>query len=256
MTYTIIGTGNMAWFLVRRLKAAGYICNGVYGRNEEKSRALAAFANSVFISDLQAVKGPSDCCIIAVTDRAIEGIARELFFKSTVVIHTAGTVSIDLLSSENKGVLWPVYSILKNDLPKHTNIPIVYEANNDFSKKIVLKIAHTISDIVYEANEKQRQWLHLTAVFGNNFTNHLAAICEQLCKEQQLPFFLLLPILKQTFERMNDKNSLETQTGPAKRNDVSTISKHIQLLQSHPHLQQVYKALTASIKDMYNDAPK
>jgi len=32
MNYSIIGTGNVAWFFAKRLKEAGHNCMGIYGR--------------------------------------------------------------------------------------------------------------------------------------------------------------------------------------------------------------------------------
>src|SRR5690606_68572 len=157
-----------------------------------------------------------------------------------VVIHTAGAVSLDAITQSDKAVLWTVYSINKNNLPYHRNIPVICEYNSKKAQQIVMKLANVLSDIVQEENRQPRKWLHLCAVIGNNFTNHLMAVCEKICAEQQLSFSLLQPILQQTFERLQTVSPMASQTGPAIRNDTVTIEKHLQLLKQHPHWQKVY----------------
>lgn len=252
MTYTIVGTGNMGWFLAQRLHDAGFVCNGVYGRDIEHAAALARAVQTNVIKSLEALP-ESDICIIAVTDRAIEEIAGRLKLSSTIVIHTAGSVPVDVLPQADSGVLWFIYSINKSNLPAHRNIPAVYEARSARAKDAIRKIANAVTDIVSEVNWQQRQWLHLGAVLGNNFSNHLFSLCEELCKEQGLSFSLLLPIIQQTLGNLGSASPQMTQTGPAIRGDQATMDAHVQLLQQHPAWQLLYKALSASIEDMYNN---
>jgi predicted short-subunit dehydrogenase-like oxidoreductase (DUF2520 family) len=254
MTFSIIGSGNMAWFIVRRLTSYGLVCTSVYGRNIEQVSALAnscAAQVGQSLSDIQDEEG--HICIIAVSDAAIVEMAKGLYFTKTTLIHTSGTSSIDLLlpSADNCAVLWPIYSILKNSYPTHRNIPIAWQASSSQSQKEVLNIATLLSDICFEADEEQRRYLHLAAVFANNFTNHLIAISEQICLEQRMSFDYLKPILQQTFERTVSASAKLLQTGPARRNDMPTIGKHIQLLNNHPQWQTLYESLSMSIKKMY-----
>jgi len=250
MTYTIIGTGNMAWFLGSRLNGAGFECKAVYGRNEREAKKLSESMNAYAVTDLSALP-ETDCCIVTVSDSVIAEITEHLGLKKTVVIHTAGSVSIDVIAQEDRAVLWCIFSINKKNLPYHTDIPVVYEASTDKARKVVLEIASVISDIISDANFEQRQWLHLCAVISNNFTNHLMAICEKICDEQQLPFSLLQPIFKQTFKNIDASSPLSLQTGPARRKDTGTVEEHLALLETHPLWQQLYQVLTMSIEDMY-----
>ncbi len=254
MLYSIVGTGNMAWFLAQKLTAAGHHCTGVWGRNPEAAEELAAdirIKPYEKLSDI--VDGDCDMCFLALSDVAIETIAKRLSFQKTVLVHTAGSIPINVLSpyAHDCAVLWPVYSILKHNLPRHRNVPCAWEGTTDKAKRYIQSIAHGLTDMLFEARGDQRKWLHLSAVIGNNFINHLMAVCEQICHEQQLPFEVVQPILKQTFERITDHTPHELQTGPARRRDTITIGNQVSLLKNHPDWQAVYKALTTSIENMY-----
>jgi len=253
MTYTIIGTGNMAWFLTQRLHAAGCRCMGVYGRDKTEAMALSEAVSAPLIHQLQHIReGMADCCIIAVTDTAIAEVASKLPLSETVIIHTAGSVPLDAIPTLNSAALWCVYSILRRDLPDHRNIPVICEAGTERAMNIVLEAAHAITDIVHKATWQQRQFLHLTAVLSNNFVNHLIAISQKICGDHQIPFSLLNPIIQQTFERVHHGGDpAELQSGPARRGDRNTIQRHMLLLQNQPHWKYMYECISASIENMY-----
>lgn len=250
MQFAIIGTGNMAWLLGTKLTQAGHTCTGIYGRN---ARAAAELAQAVHAEVLHTVHIPATCdaCILAVSDHAVAGLAAQLSLSETVLVHTAGALPTDILPATHKAVLWPVFSIIKSDLPHHRNIPVAIEGNTDKASNIVKEIAGSFSDNCFTANSVQRSWLHLSAVFSNNFVNHLMAIAEQVCAEQSLSFSIMLPILQQTFERIATQSPGQVQTGPAKRGDTETMQKHLSLLASHPAWQAVYAAISASVENMY-----
>jgi predicted short-subunit dehydrogenase-like oxidoreductase (DUF2520 family) len=254
VTFTIAGTGNIAWFLAQRLTAAGHHCAGIYGRTEKHAKELAASINSVAIHDFSKITDSmADVCFLAVADNVIPELANQCSFKETVLIHTAGAVNTDILqdAAEHYGVLWPVYSIVKNNLPNHRNIPCAWDAVTDKARRYLLSIAHGFTDVLFEAKDSQRRWLHLSAVISNNFSNHLLAICEQISVENNIPYSVLQPIIEQTFERLKKESPRKLQTGPAIRGDEQTIQKHEQMLAAHPFWQEVYSSISASIENMY-----
>ncbi len=251
MTFSIIGTGNIAWFFGNRLMTARHHCVGVYSRNKDAAHKLAeALLADKFGSIADIEDGEADICILAVSDTAINTVAAQLSFQQTMLLHSAGAVDLDsITTTKDYAVLWPVYSILKNNLPNHRNIPCAWEASSEKAKKCVLAMGHAISDVLFEAKYEQRKWLHLSAVISNNFINHLLAISEQICADNDLPFSVLLPIIEQTFDRVKNSSARQLQTGPAIRHDNNTVDKQIRLLQDHPQWQKVYKAITGSIQN-------
>jgi predicted short-subunit dehydrogenase-like oxidoreductase (DUF2520 family) len=256
MTYNIIGTGNMGWFLVTSLSQAGIECKSVYGRNKNAAKELAVLGNGKFANEISELDPTADITILAIPDHAIDEVSKQLSGNNSILVHTAGAVPIDNLPSVERGVLWFIYSIVKDDLPAHRNIPAIWEASSARSSEAISALASAISDIVYQADWEKRKWLHLAAVFGNNFSNHLFTICEQLAITHGLSFDLLLPILHQTIERLDNNKPFDIQTGPAKRGDLSTQDRHLELLNENPAWQDVYHSLSASIEDMYKKNPK
>lgn len=253
MNYILAGTGNMAYFLGRRLHQAGWTCCGVYGRQLERAQHLATLTHATHSGTLSEVAETADCCILAVSDVAIASVGAGWHFQEMTVVHTAGSVSVDTLSARHRAVLWPIYSILKDAMPEHRNMPIIWEGSSPKARQVVQQIASIITDLHQEASFDQRKHLHLAAVISNNFTNHLMTITEALCREQGLSFDLLKPIIRQTAARIAHTSPATLQTGPAKRDDEQTMQQHLNLLTAHPAWQQVYSALSEAIKKWYND---
>lgn len=255
MTFSIIGTGNTAWFMATRLAAAGFSCTGIYGRNVDSARSLADRIGSTSYDLSNGVNDDADICILAVSDHAIGEVVASLPFSKAVLVHTAGSVNINVIkdAAKHTGVIWPVYSIVKNNLPGTKDIPIVWEASDEPAKKVISATVNAITNISHEADSGQRISLHLTAVISNNFTNHLFAIAEQICVERNLPFTLLYPIIQQSVNRLASLSPATQQTGPAKRHDTVTMHRQLDMLRQHPQWQRIYEAISVSIMEMYKD---
>jgi predicted short-subunit dehydrogenase-like oxidoreductase (DUF2520 family) len=256
MTFSIIGTGNIAWFIGTALVGGGHECAGVYSRNAAAAKTLAGALPAGHYGAIGDVKdGGADICFLAVSDVAIGTVAAALSFSNTVLVHTAGAAGLDSITSfaRDCAVFWPIYSILKNNLPRHRKIPCAWEASTPKAREYILETGRAITDELFEAKYEQRKWLHLAAVMSNNFMTHLMAICDQICAENNLPFSTLLPIIEQTFERVKHASPQLLQTGPAMRGDSTTIQSHISLLSGHAHWQKIYGDMTDSIQNSSSD---
>ena len=58
---------------------------------------------------------------------------------------------------------------------------------------------------------------------------------------------LLVPLIRETANRTATHSPAAVQTGPAVRNDIYTLDKHLRLLANYPKLKYVYLKLTESI---------
>jgi predicted short-subunit dehydrogenase-like oxidoreductase (DUF2520 family) len=248
MDIVIIGTGNTASVLGRKLKKAGHHILQVFGRNSGEASALAYELDTESTNYWNVVNRNADLYILAVSDIAIAEVFRELQLSEKTVVHTAASVSKDILKdgAAHYGVLYPLQS-LKKDLGYIPEIPMIIDASDQKTLGMLDVLAHTISDRVVEADDETRVKLHLAAVMVNNFTNHLFALVEKYCREEGLDFYLLLPLIRETASRLDHVSPEKSQTGPAIRGDYSTIDKHLVLLDKYPQLKKIYQLFTQSI---------
>jgi predicted short-subunit dehydrogenase-like oxidoreductase (DUF2520 family) len=257
MKVVIIGSGNVATVLGRKILRSANEIVQVVGRSTAEVAALAAALQTKYTTDFLDITGTADIYIIAVSDAAIGAVASQLKLSNKVLVHTAAAVSKEVLaqSSACYGVLYPLQT-LKKEVIALPVIPIVVDANNDETMQTLLQFAEGWADGVSVANDEERLQLHVAAVFVNNFTNHLIAVAEQLCANNSTRFNLLRPLMIETIVRTEGHKASEVQTGPAIRKDFETISKHETVLEKYPEMLKLYKAVTNSIIRFYDDGKK
>ncbi|OXG00433.1 putative short-subunit dehydrogenase-like oxidoreductase (DUF2520 family) [Flavobacterium araucananum] len=244
---TLIGSGNVAQHLIKAFAKSELVeIVQVYSRKKETLASLLDFDK--IVNDFEELK-EADLYIIAVSDKAIADVSRQLPFQNRIVVHTSGAASLDVLDSKNrKGVFYPLQTFSKNKDIDFSIIPMCLEAENTFDFRILETLAKNISNAVFAINSDQRKALHVSAVFVNNFTNHLYQIGQEICKEHQVPFEVLKPLIQETAEKINTLNPIDAQTGPAKRHDLATIESHLAYL-TNENQKNIYKLITQSIQD-------
>lgn len=244
---SIIGSGNVARHLIHAFQSNSEIeLVQVFARNK-KSLTHLLDSNSV-TSDYTQLQA-ADVYIIAVSDDAIAEVSSQLPFENQLVVHTSGTVPLITLESKNRrGVFYPLQTFSKDKAVNFKTIPICLEAENEKDLQTLNQIASTISDAVYQINSEQRKALHVAAVFVNNFVNHLYQMGNEICDNNNVPFEILKPLIQETANKIVSLSPKEAQTGPAKRNDLTTIEAHQQFL-TDENLSTIYTLLTQSIQN-------
>jgi len=249
MRVVIIGAGNVASVFGRLISAANHEIIQVYSRSISSAQSLGKELGCSFVDNLEAVDLTADIYILAITDNALQNIQDSLFLGDKLVVHTAGSVSKKVLSniSSQYGVMYPLQSLRKDQSADQSIIPLLIDANKESVLSIIEQFAFTLSSVVSIVGDDKRLCLHLAAVIVNNFTNHLYTLTAEYCKNEEVDFKMLQPIIEQTALRLRANLPADLQTGPAIRNDQSTLDKHIQALSNHPELKTIYLTFTESL---------
>jgi len=193
----------------------------------------------------------ADIYILAISDNAIANISSELPFKNKLVVHTSGSVSLPSMNNKNyRGVFYPLQTFTKGTSVDFSNIPICIEIERKADLQILKSIVNAIGSPFYKVNSEQRAALHIAAVFVNNFSNQLYRIAHEITEANAINFDILKPLIKETSNKIENLSPFMAQTGPAKRNDTKTITKHLNAL-THPEHRAIYKLITKSIQDTH-----
>ncbi|MEM6722303.1 MAG: Rossmann-like and DUF2520 domain-containing protein [Bacteroidota bacterium] len=244
----ILGAGNIAQHLYTVFEAAeGITVVQVYNRS---AKALLYFQNVATTTDLKAL-GNADIYIIAVADDAIASIANKLPFTNRLVVHTSGSANMHVLNKKNRrGVFYPLQTFTKGTKVDFSTIPICLESQEKADFPLLQKMANAIGSPSYKISSEQRRALHVSAVFVNNFSNHLYRIAHEICEANNVPFNILHPLIQETAHKINTLTPYMAQTGPAKRGDQKTINDHLAKLDKDIH-KEIYTLLTQSIAKTY-----
>ncbi|UPQ79052.1 F420-dependent NADP oxidoreductase [Flavobacterium azooxidireducens] len=247
VSIVIIGSGNVAQHLISAFLQSDEIeLVQVFSRQKESVSHL--ISSDKIVSDFAEIK-QADLYLIAVSDNAIADVSTKLPFENRLVVHTSGSMPMEILDSKNRqGVFYPLQTFTKNKPVNFKEIPICLEAEVEKDFKTIETVAKTISSVVQSISSEQRKALHVAAVFVCNFVNHLYKIGNEICEENQLSFELLKPLIIETAQKIIHLSPENAQTGPAKRNDSETINTHLNFL-SDENQKEIYKLLTKSIID-------
>jgi predicted short-subunit dehydrogenase-like oxidoreductase (DUF2520 family) len=254
--FNLFGASRVGVSLAYHLNRLGFKPEFVWNRSPERLvQAMKTVPFQNFSTDLTAAcRSKPDWVIIAVTDDAIEEIATQISqclpdFKAVKVFHTSGFLSSMALSSLKRkgaatGSLHPVVSV--PDIATGIRLlgQCVYTCEGVI-KKSLAEIVRSIGGQPYLLNRKQKETIHLSAVFLNNYVVALISAIKILNSESDLEpskaQAILRPITEQAVLNGWEKNVADALTGPLMRGDYQTIEKHLALLNNYPELKKLYQ---------------
>ena len=245
----LLGSGNVATHFYNALRLSPEVT--IIQTYNRKKIKLHSSQSPDEITDQLNHLVEADVYLLAISDEAIERISAQLPFTNKLVLHTSGGIAMKSLAPANRrGVLYPLQSFSKHKEMEYENIPICVEAEYVKDLSILQKIAQEISSEVYEISSEQRTYLHIAAVFVNNFSNHLFTIGKNICDTHHIPFEILSPLIVETAEKAIQLSPEKAQTGPASRGDSKTIIKHLEHLQNESY-KKIYTLITNEIQSHY-----
>ncbi|WP_026711625.1 Rossmann-like and DUF2520 domain-containing protein [Flavobacterium filum] len=247
VSIVIIGSGNVAQHLITAFLQSNEVeLVQVFSRQKEKVSHLISLDK--IVSDYAEIKS-ADVYLLAVSDNVIAEVSEKLPFENRLVVHTSGSMPMEILEPKNhRGVFYPLQTFTKNKAVDFSVIPICLEAENENDFLTLKTVAQSISSRAESISSEQRKALHVAAVFVCNFVNHLYQMGQEICEEHHLSFELLQPLILETAQKITQLSPKEAQTGPAKRNDTTTINAHLHFL-TDANQKEMYQLLTKSIID-------
>lgn len=249
-----IGSGNLATQLSLALYDAGYTILQVFSRTESNAIELAEKLNCNYTTNATAITTMADLYICALKDSVITEVLDQAYniIKNKVIVHTAGSISIDILSkySINRGVLYPMQTFTKAKKVDFSKVPFLLEGSNAEVSDLLMNVSSSISSKLFKVNSEDRKKIHLAAVFACNFANHAYALGGELAKAAGVPFEVLLPLIEETSEKVHFIDPIQAQSGPAVRYDKNVMSMHEEMLKENPRMLDIYKIMSESIHEL------
>lgn len=254
MRIVLIGAGNLATNLGKALVRAGHTILQVYSRTEASAFALANLLDSSYTTVLSEVCKDAELYVMAVKDSVLEQLALQLVCgrERSLFVHTAGSMPMDLIPAERRGVFYPMQTFSKSKKVNFNEIPCFIEAKNQSDEALLRQLAESVSQSVYVLDSENRKYVHLAAVFCCNFANRCFALGEELLAQHGgVPFDVMLPLIDETARKLHELSPKEAQTGPAVRWDENVMNKQKALLSGRPDALHVYELLSQSIHEAY-----
>ncbi len=248
MNIVFIGAGNLATGLSLEMQRVGMTISQVYSRTQASAEALARRLGCGWTTSVADILPDADLYIFSVKDTVLPELIRQIPPNDGLWVHTAGSVPMDVFEGHvhRYGVFYPLQTFSKERRISLEGVPVFLELKDPEDEKMVKKVAKALTKEVHFLSSGKRKTLHLAAVFACNFTNHMYALAAKVVEEQEIPYDVLLPLIRETAAKLQDMSPAKAQTGPAVRYDKSIIDKHLAMLED-PAIRTIYLLLSQNI---------
>lgn len=248
----IIGAGNVATHMAIAFNAAGLDILGIYSRTFENAKTLADKINVKTFKTIADIPTNADAYLLTVTDAALPELIKKIPSVEGIIMHTSGSVGLSVFSNsiKRKAVFYPLQTFSKAKAVDFSKIPVLIESEDNAVLSALQDLGDKISRTVKVIDSEQRKQLHLAAVFASNFSNFMFHVAHDLMAKNDLDFDLLKPLISETVQKLNSLSPSESQTGPAIRQDLKTLSEHLEILKNHPNYHSIYQLISDQIKNI------
>ena len=256
MEIVFVGAGRVATHLAKALNAGGHHITAVYSRTMASAEVLASVVDAVPTNRIDALPQKADVFILSVKDSVLKDVIFELRKgrEQQVFLHTAGSIPMSVFGEhQHRGVFYPMQTFSMEKNVDFSRVHIFIEGSDAETLNVARKIGETLSSHIHELSSAERRYLHLAAVFACNFANHCYALSAEILEAHGLPFEVMLPLIKETADKVETVHPREAQTGPAVRRDENVMNAQKALLADAPQMQQIYDLMSKSIQRIDHD---
>lgn len=243
----IIGFGKVGSSLYTGLKRSADVQISVYDPFIQTPEVAPKFDSELVSA--------SKLIIIAVQDDIIREVVQELISfhpEKKTVLHTSGMCHLDALDPLlpfgcETGVLHPLQSFSQRFAD-----PIIWHntwcsfEGSDSAKKTASRLTESLGAKLVPVTSRQKQALHLAAVFSANLPVALFAAAEKILQDVELDKKLLEPLIKQVQQNFKTHPANSILSGPLQRGDTDTIKAHLKFLDksNYADIKKLYRDLT------------
>ncbi|HVN94971.1 MAG TPA: Rossmann-like and DUF2520 domain-containing protein [Syntrophorhabdaceae bacterium] len=257
MKIGIIGAGKVGISLAYTLKHKGFDVTAISDRLASSlDQARTFLGKDILYTDSNvSVVHASDVVAVTTQDRAIQGVAEEIYEKAKslegkLIFHTSGADPSSLLKPlDEKGALLGSLHPLQTFPDIKSAVAVLPETcifvEGDEKALATLSIlGEHLGARVYTIAGEDKVLYHLSAVFVCNLLCALFYAGRGLMDKINVDFAPFLPIIRATLKNIESKGPLQSLTGPVVRGDVKTVKAHLQSMKGMELNTKVYRALS------------
>ncbi|MGB9771243.1 MAG: DUF2520 domain-containing protein [Candidatus Kapaibacteriota bacterium] len=264
MRYTIIGFGKLGSAIAKKLIEKGEHFAIVSKHLSQKLTHQNLFNQNVEIfNSVEKLEEPTDVTFITTNDSMIPKVAKDLVarfgnkIKNKTFIHCSGIYSDEILYDIEKcggftASAHPLQTFFEYTPDIFEDIFWIVQSNHfEKIKLIVEQIGGTALEVHFD--EKTRAIYHASAVVASNFLNSLLLFSKQLINLTNLEPNILIPLINRTIQNnllKFEEIGFTPKTGPIVRGDFGTILHHLEGLQQHKELKEVYTILCLAMSKL------
>jgi len=243
---SFVGAGRVAGNLCRALYHKGHKISRIVSQSPVHGVSLADYCKAEWSRE-PVFEDDCDIIIVAVPDDRLEDVLFSVRCNiNTLVAHTAGGYGLDIFPGHivRRGIFYPLQTFSIGRKFDFNGLPFILESSGKDTGEILMELASSLSEEIHFIDLDRRKRIHLAAVFICNFVNHMLTTGKEIACDAGVNLELFKPLLQETISKALEDGPEVSQTGPAVRNDLNTIEKHLNLLSLSPDIQKLYNDVT------------
>lgn len=267
-----IGPGKVGVSLGRYFTHKGIKLSGFYGRDINTTIEAANITKSKFYDNIQDIIKESNILFITTPDDTISIIDREFKkfdLNNKSICHTSGSLKSNVLSNaKHSGAL--IYSIhpifaFSNKNTKSQDLENIYfsiegddledSSLNDSIKGgnfPIINLIETLGNKYFIRNKETSSIYHLANVFVSNLTLSLLEVgtsyLRKLGLNEEEALNAIKPLVQGNIDSIINKGFVNSLTGPILRGDVTTVEKHLSVIEKED--KDLYKILSLNLLNL------
>lgn len=259
-TTFIVGAGPVATALAGALRLGGVPVLGLWARRAQAARQAGSAAGvAAFSSAPPDILLETEVVILAVRDRAITEVAQMLLGtglinKRHVLLHCAGSASArELLGPvagqvAGIGTLHPLSAITDGKIAMRALKGTVFGVEgDDIGRATASKLVAAMSGVVLELDSTQMAAYHAAAALASNYIvaaiDAAAAVLAGAGVAPERAARALVPLAEGALRNISTHGTTAGLTGPVRRGDLATVSRHLDAVRDRPDLAEIYRVL-------------
>jgi predicted short-subunit dehydrogenase-like oxidoreductase (DUF2520 family) len=256
---TIIGAGKLGTNLGYALVQKGHRIAILSDKNlssAKESQQLIGQGNVTDDNRSAALDG--QWVILTVPDDVIETVAEELAdsainWQNRFVFHCSGLYTTEILNSLEKrnALVASVHPV--QSFPQKTPDPKVFEdiffglEGKPQALELAKNITRQLDGKYFILEPDDKPLYHTACSMASNFIATLldtaAKLLSQAGLADSMASQVLMPLVQGTLQNVNKFDAGTALTGPVARGDQKSITKHLEALNKHPELRELYKTI-------------
>lgn len=261
MKIGFIGAGKVGFSIGKYLKIHGKHVIGYYSQSPKSAKEAAEFTQTRLYKNLDTIVEDSDLLFLTVPDGAIQTVwesIKHLELKGKILCHCSGSLSSTVFSDiEQLGSfgysIHPLFAISSKEYSyQQLNHAVFTLEGSEGKKEIMLNFMTELGNQVQCLATSSKVKYHSAAVF---VSNHVTALMELGCKllmecgfTEETANNALIPLFIGNATTIAKEGTTKALTGPVERNDINTISRHLECLNSQQ--RQLYCLLTKELLEI------
>jgi len=263
-TTFLVGAGPVATALAGALRLGGVPVLGLWARRSAPARAAGSTAGvAAFSSAPPDLLLETEVVILAVRDAVIGDVAQMLLGtglinKRHVLLHCAGAAAArDVLGAvagkvAGIGTLHPLSAIADGKLAMRTLKGTVFGVEGDeIGRAMAGKLVAAMNGVVLPLDGAQMAAYHAAAAMASNYVVALidgaAAVLASVGIAPDRAARALVPLAEGALHNIAapgpSGGTTAGLTGPVRRGDLTTVSRHLDAIREQPELAEIYRVL-------------